>query len=129
MRASWKRRAGPSSFHSLVRRPNGHGQSYALNFARIAGLGRYLCFLDDDDVWTDERLSRHASLRPRTTRWYTADLIFSNQAAFLPDQRKEGPIWLEGLAARLERSARRPEEGGFYRVNVEELLDSGGFCH
>src|SRR6185312_5085635 len=41
-------------FHSLVPRPNGHGQSYALNFGVAQATGNYICFLDDDDCWTDD---------------------------------------------------------------------------
>ena len=57
------------------------------------------------------------------------DLIFSSQAAFLDNQRKEGPIWLEGLIAKLERAERRPGDDGLYSVSVEDLVGAGGFCH
>lgn len=118
----------PVCFHSLVRRRKGHGAAYARNTGVSFASGQYLCFLDDDDVWTDDGyLSRIQSFI--TKRGASADLIFSNQAAFVGDQRKEGPIWLEGLAARLEGSARLPEGDGLYRVTVDDLLGSGGFCH
>ena len=115
-------------FHSLVRRPNGHGQSYAINFGVAAAGADYLCFLDDDDVWTDtDYLARIRSALAQ--RADVPDLIFSNQAAFLDNQRKEGPIWLEGLTAKLERAGRRPGDDGLYSVSVEDLVGAGGFCH
>ena len=118
----------PVQFHSLVRRPNGHGQSYAVNFGAAAAMGDYLCSLDDDDVWTDaDYLSRIQSAIAQ--RAAAPDLIFSNQAAFLDNQRKEGPIWLEGLTAKLERAERRPGDDGLYSVSVEDLVGAGGFCH
>ena len=118
----------PVQFHSLVRRPNGHGQSYAVNFGAAAAMADYLCFLDDDDVWTDaDYLSRIRSAIAQ--RVAVPDLIFSNQAAFLDNQRKEGPIWLEGLTAKLDRAERRPGDDGLYSVSVEDLVGAGGFCH
>jgi len=118
----------PAQFHSLQRRLNGHGPGYARNFAASLTSGRYVCFLDDDDVWTDDDyLSRIQSAIGQ--RADAPDLIFSNQTAFFGNRRNEGPLWLEGLAARLERSTRRPGEGGLYRVTVEDLLNADGFCH
>jgi glycosyltransferase involved in cell wall biosynthesis len=118
----------PVHFSSLVRRPKGHGAGYARNFAASLASAEYLCFLDDDDFWTDDDyLARIQFARARSH--HAPDLIFSNQSAFFGTLRKEGPIWLEGLAARIERSANRPDECGLYRVDVQELLDSGGFCH
>ena len=115
-------------FHSLFRRPKGHGAGYARNFAASKAAGNYLCFLDDDDFWTDDHyLERVQSAIANRER--APDLIFSNQAAFFDNMRKEGPIWLEGLAGRIARSTHDGKEDGFYRVNVCDLLNSGGFCH
>ena len=126
-RAVVERATKPIQFHSLVPRPNGHGQSYAVNFGAACAAGEYLCFLDDDDLWTDyDYLSRiHRSIQKRTD---APDLIFSGQAAYVGDRRKQGPIWLEGLADQLA-SSRSPEKDGLYRVNLDELIGSGGFCH
>jgi glycosyltransferase involved in cell wall biosynthesis len=118
----------PVQFHSLVRRPNGHGQSYAINFGVAQATSDYICFLDDDDRWTDDGyLDRIAA--EVAGRDPQPDLLFSNQAAFVGERRKEGPIWLEGLAASLERAGRRPVGNGFYVVSVQDLVDAGGFCH
>ena len=118
----------PIQFHSLIRRPNGHGQSYTLNFGVSQVAGDYVCFLDDDDSWTDDGyLARIAGVfAGRDTQ---PDIVFSNQAAFLGEQRKEGPIWLDRLAARLEREGGLPDADGFYGVLVEDLVNAGGFCH
>ena len=55
--------------------------------------------------------------------------MFSNQVAFFGDRQKEGPIWLEGLAARLGSAGRRPDGDRLYSVSVEDLVGAGGFCH
>src|SRR5215472_14692620 len=48
---------------TLVRRERGHGQSYALNHGAQHARGKYLCFLDDDDQWTDSgHLGRAAAV-------------------------------------------------------------------
>ena len=118
----------PVQFHSLVRRPNGHGQSYARNFGVSQAASDYVCFLDDDDSWTDkDYLARIAAAL--ADRDVLPDLVFSNQAAFLGDRQKEGPIWLEGLAAKLEGTGRQRDGAGLYSVSVEDLVGAGGFCH
>lgn len=117
----------PIQVHYLMKRPNGHGQSYAVNVGAAAAKGDYLCFLDDDDFWTDsDYLLRIQNSIAKGKD--TPDLIFSSQLAFLNNRREKGPIWLEGLAAQLA-ATRLPEECGLYRVNVGELVSSGGFCH
>jgi len=122
-----KAAARPVETHLLMKRPNGHGQSYAVNVGASAARGEYLCFLDDDDVWTDRNyLFRLQNSLERLQS--SPDLIFSNQEAFLNDRRHEGPIWLERLTARIAAS-RSPDEGGLYRVALKELVGSGGFCH
>ena len=111
---------------SAVKRP--WAELCALTLAPPLALGKYLCFLDDDDFWTDaDYLSRIQSAIAQ--RAAAPDLIFSSQAAFFGNQRKEGPIWLERLAAKLERAERRPGDDGLYSVTVEELVGAGGFCH
>jgi len=71
----------PVSFHSLPQRPMGHGPGYTRNFAAARATGDYLCFLDDDDSWTDasylDRVGAALEANP------AADLHLSNQAAFL----------------------------------------------
>jgi len=118
----------PTQFHSLIRRPNGHGQSYALNFGVSQATGDYLCFLDDDDYWIDDSYLERVAANIRS-REIPPDLVFSNQAAFFGEQQKKGPIWLEGLATKLSREHRRSDEDAFYEVSVDDLVNAGGFCH
>ena len=42
---------------TLVRTERGHGQSYGLNYGAAQARADYLCFLDDDDQWTDRGIS------------------------------------------------------------------------
>jgi glycosyltransferase involved in cell wall biosynthesis len=116
----------PIQFHSLLQRRNGHGQSYALNFGAAKARGEYLCFLDDDDEWTDFEYLRRAGTTLQAER---PDLHFSNQSAYLHDQRKPGPIWIEDVADLLMRSGRNALPGGAYSVSLDDLLRSSGFCH
>ena len=70
----------PVSFHSLPRRPMGHGPGYTRNFAAAHATGDYLCFLDDDDSWTDASYLDPRRREPEANP--DADLHLSNQAAF-----------------------------------------------
>ena len=118
----------PVHFHSLIPRPKGHGAGYARNFAASKATGTYLCFLDDDDFWTDDNYLERVKTAI-AKRDSAPHLIFSNQTAFFHNVRKVGPIWLEALASKITLSTHNREEDEFYRVNVNELLNSGGFCH
>lgn len=119
---------GQARFLKLQPRPNGHGQSYALNFGVSRARGRYICFLDDDDAWSDSRYLEYArdvighAERP-------VDLHLANQAAFLGNTRQQGPIWIEGLTDILRVEGRQTDAQGAYTVTVDDLLRCGGFCH
>ena len=117
----------PKRIHHLIARPNGHGQSYSINVGAAAAQGDYLCFLDDDDLWTDNEYLLRVQRAIAELR-HEPDLLFSCQEAFSKERRENGPIWLEGLAARLAASG-QADTCGFFRVGVDELLESGGFCH
>jgi glycosyltransferase involved in cell wall biosynthesis len=116
----------PVQVVSLVQRPNGHGQSFAIN----SGVGKtkapYVCFLDDDDYWTDpHHLERAADVISSSP----VDLYMANQAAYKGADPQSGPIWLEDLGPILEHLGRRPGRNGSYMVRVEDLLKSRSFCH
>src|SRR5258708_25393995 len=85
----------PVSFHSLPQRPLGHGPGYTRNYAAARATGDYLCFLDDDDSWTDpsylDRVGAAVEANPQS------ELHLSNQAAFSGDAQLPGPIWIEEL--------------------------------
>ena len=89
-------------FH-LVRRSIGHGPSYALNFGVDQAAGRYVTFLDDDDLWVDEAHLQRRGLHRRacTEPAQTVDLYTSNQDAFAADGRHIGRLWLGKLEAAL----------------------------
>ncbi len=109
----------------LPRRSRGHGQSYALNEAAEAARGQFLCFLDDDDCWTDPgHLARVASLLAASDT--PADLVLCNQHAFRAGVRLERVVWIEDLEKRL---ARAPDAMGAYTVTPEELLACQAHCH
>ena len=80
----------------LIPRPQGHGGSFARNAGAAEATASYLCFLDDDDTWTDpNHLDRaHAVI---TQAPEPVDLYMTNQAAFRDDQQLPGPIWIEDL--------------------------------
>jgi glycosyltransferase involved in cell wall biosynthesis len=122
-------RGGRVRLFSLIQRPIGHGQSYALNFGVAQSSGDYVGFLDDDDEWRDPGyLARVAAVITRDSE--TVDLHIADQAAFHVDGRQQpAPIWVEDMGPRLQQEGRRPEAHGAYRVDVDDLLKCHGFAH
>ncbi len=114
-------------FHHLPHRERGHGQSYVLNYGVRHARGNYVCFLDDDDYWTDpDHLARTARIVDLSAR--SVDLLFFDQAAFDRSILIDRPIWLEDLGRRLATEA-TPDSEGAYDVNVEQLLTAAGHGH
>lgn len=117
---------GKVRFEYLVHRPNGHGQSYSMNFGASLARGKYLCFLDDDDVWTamDHLETCQTILESHTGQ---ADLYYTTQTAVFPDgQMNEASLWLNGLAKQLDSA---PDRFGAYRISVADALSAEGFAH
>jgi glycosyltransferase involved in cell wall biosynthesis len=113
---------------ALIPRPKGHGGSYARNFGASEANAPYLCFLDDDDCWIDrDHLGRARAIIADST--VPVDLYMTNQSAFLRNERQPGPIWIEDLQTILAGFDNRLDYHGAYTVNVDELLQSHGFCH
>ena len=115
------------TFLRLVHRPNGHGHSYAMNFGAHNSRGRYLCFLDDDDEWTDDHYLDHvfsgisASSRP-------ADMHYSNQRAVHSNGvMQTEDVWLDALVPKASQRLRNTEDS--YFVDAAFLLSGGGFAH
>ena len=114
-------------FFPLEHRDNGHGQSYTMNYGVCRSSGKYLCFLDDDDNWTDnEYLQRlFESIEASNT---PVDLHYSNQKARFSDGRAQTEkVWIEDLIPRLDPDFRN--HGQSYFVDASFLLSSKGFAH
>ena len=118
------------SFH-LIRRPHGHGSSYATNYGVEQAQGEYICRLDDDDLWLDPlHLQRAAQLITKARdSGRPIDLLMTNQEAVLRGEPVPGPIWIEALQVQLRARGRVPDADGAFAVGVAELLGAGGFCH
>ncbi len=115
------------AFYKLKHRAIGHGQSYSMNTGVHRSSGQYLCFLDDDDQWSDpEHLQRVHTCITRSEQ--VVDVLYSNQKAVFSDGTvKEEPVWIDDLIDRVESAAAHVEDT--YFVDAEFLLTSGGFAH
>ena len=114
-------------FFELLHRPIGHGQSYAMNYGVSKAYGQYLCFLDDDDQWTDSSyLTRlfdnlAASENP-------VDVHYSQQkAVYANDVTRNENLWIEDLIPAV--LAENKNQSDSYFVDVTFLLSSGGYAH
>ncbi len=115
------------TFLELLHRPNGHGQSYTMNYGVHKSTGKYLCFLDDDDYWADDDyLARlHHSL---VTSKNPVEVHYSNQRAVHADGTAQHlEVWLEGLIGKLGSQVQHTED--CYFVSPEFLLGGSGFAH
>jgi glycosyltransferase involved in cell wall biosynthesis len=114
-------------FHFLAHQPNGHGQSYSMNVGSREALGRYICFLDDDDSWTDPQHleSAHSSLSATPLE---TDVYYSNQRGYHSDGRQEtDPVWLEELIPEVSEAEEHINDT--YLVDARFILRSKGFAH
>jgi glycosyltransferase involved in cell wall biosynthesis len=113
-------------FVRLERRPKGHGPSYALNASAQVARGDYLCFLDDDDTWTDSgHLRRAAAVIAGSGE---PDLYMADQAAWVGDAPMTQPVWIEDLLDRVPELP-GPDADGSYAVTLPALLRAHGACH
>ena len=117
--------AGRVRFLNLEKAKNGHGQSGSINRGADAAQGTFLCFLDDDDYWTDIDHLKRAFLSLENSK---ADLYFANQDAVLGDTAVPGPLWLEALKDRLPSRATADAAGSF-GVTINDLMACPGFGH
>lgn len=115
------------NFHYLEFRPNGHGPNYSRNYGAYNARGRYLCFLDDDDYWTDDYHLENA-YKSITASQEEVDLYYTNQDAYLPSGERVVPgLWISALANKLADYPK--DEFGAHRVSAEFLMQSKGFAH
>lgn len=114
-------------FLHLPRSPRGHGPGHAVNAGAAQARGHYLCFLDDDDEWTDPHyLASAAGLIAGPGP--APDLLLFDQVACANGQRVERTIWIENLRQVLPPSV-QPGPDGAWRVDAAMLLRAHGFCH
>lgn len=117
--------AGVARLLTLVPTERGHGQSYALNHGAAHAGGDYLCFLDDDDQWTDpEHLGRAAGVIAASAE--RVDLILANQQAFENGSPVARVVWIEDLKDRLRGD---PDPAGAHTVTPADLLLCKAHCH
>ena len=114
-------------FLNLEKAKNGHGQSGSINRGADAAQGAYLCFLDDDDYWTDpDHLKRaHQCIGAHSA---AVDIYLSNQNAFLNDVPVTKALWLESLQETLPKQA-IADSAGALPVTVSDLMKCSGFGH
>jgi glycosyltransferase involved in cell wall biosynthesis len=109
----------------LVHTERGHGQSYALNFGVAHANGDYVCFLDDDDQWTDpDHLARAAGVIAASAA--RVDMVLANQKAFRNGSPVDRTVWIEDLEPRLRGDR---DAAGAYSVSAQELLACQAHCH
>ncbi len=112
----------------LHRRVRGHGHPFARNQAVSQSAGRYICTLDDDDLWIDGTYLARAK-RVIEGAAHEVDIYFSNQVALYIDGRQSRSIWLGDLGEILQKSGQKPDADGVYSVTIGDLLATEGFSH
>ncbi len=109
----------------LVHTPQGHGPSYSRNFGARAGIGHYVCFIDDDDEWVDPGYLQRVYNEIESNS-VVVDAYYSHQKAYLPSgEHKSETIWIEDLILHSDTVV-TPEAK---EVSVDFLLQSTGFAH
>ena len=104
----------------------GHGPAYSRNAGVEISNSSHICFLDDDDYWTD---MNYISYLDETVKFekINFDLHFCNQRAFDGGIEITRSIWIGELS---EIVKNRPRElGGEYIVSIDDILRCTGFCH
>lgn len=110
---------------NLVRTAGGHGPGFTRNFGAAHASGSYLCFLDDDDQWTDPmHLGRVAGVIGAGVE--PISLILSNQRGFRDGAPVDRTIWIENLPEHLKDA---PDASGAHTVTAEQLLLCQAHCH
>lgn len=123
----FKKQYDQVNFLELPHRPNGHGQSYSMNYGVYNSTGQYLCFLDDDDYWTDDSYLVRL-FQSITESSASVDVHYSNQRAIYSNGvAQQTDVWLEDLIKQVGSQQKHVED--CYRVSTDFLLSSDGFAH
>jgi glycosyltransferase involved in cell wall biosynthesis len=113
----------------LDRTARGHGQSYAINRGAACAGGNYLCFLDDDDQWSDPAyLARAAASLASAAP--AVDLYLSGQDAYRGTERvaPADGVWIEALRAQPARLGPADAQGA-RPVAASVLMRLPRHCH
>jgi len=102
----------------------GRGPGYARNVGVWASTGRYIGFLDDDDLWTRED---YLSLVFKAVSAASVDLFLANQEAITSEGERR-LLWLNRLAEVLAQEERE-QQNESYSVTVSDMISAGGFSH
>lgn len=122
-----KQYRGLVTFSKLVHRRNGHGHSYAINHGASISNSKYLCFIDDDDLWTDNGYLSRVYMNIQKKE-YDVDLYLSNQNAYFSNGKKlNDTVWIEDLIEKNGYSENFDRVA--YETTVPKLLESDGFAH
>lgn len=113
------------SYINLIERTRGHGHCFARNQGVDVAKGKFICFLDDDDWWTDkEFLTRAAAELEKSA----ADFYFANQKAVTHEGTHVPNVWIENLPETLPKDDPRLQQS-IFPVTVKEMLNATGFPH
>lgn len=118
---------GKVRFINLENAPNGHGPSYSINRGVEQATGEYVCFLDDDDTWTDPE---HLARAWQGLTASSAELYLAMQQAYLNDTLVNETLWLNGFPA-YARSHQISEINSIFLTSPDKLIESckGKFAH
>lgn len=119
------RRPSNVTYINLIERSRGHGHCFARNEGVAASSGKYICFLDDDDVWTDLHFLKRAKAEIESTG---CELYIANQTAITHTGKEIKNVWVEDIPNFLSPSDPRLKNDVF-KIEVNELLCSRGFAH
>jgi glycosyltransferase involved in cell wall biosynthesis len=112
-------------FINLIERSRGHGHCFARNQGVDIAKGKFICFLDDDDWWTDNDFLTRAA---ENINKFKADFYFANQKAITHEGIHVPNVWVENLPKTLSKNDPRQSQTVF-PVSVTELLKATGFPH
>jgi len=113
------------SYINLIERSRGHGHCFARNQGVDIAQGKFICFLDDDDWWTDNNFLSRAAQELKDS---SADFYFANQKAITHEGVHVPNVWVENLPTTLAKGDPRLKQNVF-PVTVSEMLKATGFPH